>query len=141
MEWLGSPTVLGGARQQEVLRAHIDVTAGRVHVLPGDRPVGNEVPGPDSGARVCKHQDDLSRRCIRSARGCQHHPFLPLRRYADFRLPLGNMHDCRLLALALWGPVKHLWRAQHRWHLFWRRHSHAARSWQEGLLGKVAYSG
>lgn len=53
-------------QQEGPLRAHIDVAAGRVHVLPGDRPVSDEILGPHSGARVCKRQRYLSGRCIRS---------------------------------------------------------------------------
>ena len=67
LRYLGRPTVLGGARrlQQEVLRAHVDVIAGRVHVLPRDRAISNEVPGPHGGTCVCRQQDLWSKRCIR----------------------------------------------------------------------------
>ena len=60
LQRLGRPTVLQGVRQQELMREHIDVAAGRIHVLPGDRPVSNEVSGPHSGACVCKQQTCFS---------------------------------------------------------------------------------
>ena len=44
-------------------RAHIDIAAGRVHVLPGHCPVSDKIPGPDSGACVCKHQEAFSLGC------------------------------------------------------------------------------